>query len=65
MQELKPYLTPKLDCKSYLYSSILANKLDNQNETLNQARQAMVCYSQLYGEQHQNIAESNVLSFET
>lgn len=64
LQEVKPYLTPKLECKYYLYSSILANKLDNPIETLNQAREAMVCYNQLYGEQHQNIAESHALAFE-
>lgn len=64
LHEVKQYLTPKLECRYYLYSSILANKLENPIETLNKAREAMVCYNQLYGEQHQNIAECHALAFE-
>ena len=64
LEEIKPYLTPKWECKDFLYSSILANQLDIPVETLNKAREAIICYRNLYDDQHQNIAESHTLAFE-
>jgi hypothetical protein len=64
LQEVKPYISPKCECRDFLYSSILASRLDNPTESLTKARKAMICYSNLYGEQHQNIAESHLLAFE-
>lgn len=64
LEEVKPYLTPKWECKDFLYSSILANQLDIPVETLNKAREAIICYRNLYGDQYQNIAESHALAFE-
>jgi hypothetical protein len=64
LEEVKPFLTPKWECRNLLYSTILANKLDKSIEALNKAREAIICYKNLYGEQHQNIAESHSLAFE-
>lgn len=64
LQEVKPYLTPKRECTAFLYSSILANRLENPIEALKNAREAITCYRNLYGNQNQNIAESHASAFE-
>ncbi|GAA5028350.1 hypothetical protein GCM10011506_14820 [Marivirga lumbricoides] len=65
LSEVKQFLTPKGECKYYLFHSLLSNRLDNPIEAIENARKARVCYHQVFTEKHQNIAESYMVSFES
>lgn len=64
LSEVEQYLNPEIECKYYLYKSLIASRLDNPTQMLIDARYAKDCFIEQFGERYQNVAESYALLFQ-